>query len=180
LGLIVIILNNYQNFNQKKPLVKSMTDLNEYECEMLDAMLEAFGVPDALTREQVMQLFDGDETLAFAMVQALAREGLIAEAGKPGKYELPDKLILKPKGEKFLKEGGFSKRYKLEQEKPRQVGGTQAKLQQQNMRLQNEKLSLQSQISDLRKIIDQKQRFIYILVVLIVVALALGYWLGHK
>src|SRR3954464_6033288 len=102
-----------------------MTDLNEYECEMLDAMLEAFGIPDALTRDQVMQLFDGDETVAFAMVQALLREGLIAEAGKIGKYELPDKLILKPKGEKFLKEGGFTKRFQQEQEKPKQVGGTQ-------------------------------------------------------
>ena len=156
-----------------------MTDLNEYECEMLDAMLEAFGVPDVLTRNQVMQLFDGDETLAFAMVQALAREGLIAEAGKPSKYELPDKLILKPKGEKFLKEGGFSKRYKIEQEKPRYVGGTQAKLQQQNMRLQNEKLAQQTQISNLRKAIGNKQRLIYILIAIIVVAFGLGFWMGH-
>ena len=156
-----------------------MTDLNEYECEMLDAMLEAFGIPDVLTRNQVMQLFDGDETLAFAMVQALAREGLIAEAGKPSKYELPDKLILKPKGEKFLKEGGFSKRYKIEQEKPTYVGGTQAKLQQQNMRLQNEKLAQQTQISNLRKAIGNKQRLIYILIAIIVVAFGLGFWMGH-
>lgn len=156
-----------------------MTDLNEYECEMLDAMLEAFGVPDALTRDQVMQLFDGDETVAFAMVQALVREGLIAEAGKPDKYELPDKLILKPKGDKFLKEGGFTKRYQVEQQKPLQVGGTLAKLQQQNMRLQNEKLAQQTQISDLRKTIDTKQRLIYMLIAIIVVAFGLGFWMGH-
>jgi len=31
-----------------------MTDLNEYECEMLDAMLEAFGIPDSLTRDQLL------------------------------------------------------------------------------------------------------------------------------
>ncbi|MFD2146063.1 hypothetical protein [Mucilaginibacter antarcticus] len=99
-----------------------MTDLNEYECEMLDAVLEAFGVPDSLTRLQLLQLFDNDEAMAYAMVQALAREGLVAEAGKPGHYELPDKLVLKPKGEKFLKEGGFAKRYLSEQSKPQQVG----------------------------------------------------------
>ena len=156
-----------------------MTDLNEYECEMLDVMLQAFGVPDALTRDQVMELFDGDETVAFAMVQALVREGLIAEAGKPGKYELPDKLILKPKGEKFLREGGFTKRYQLEREKPKHVGGTQAKLQQQNMRLQNEKLSLQSQLGHIRKQMDQKQRLIYILIALVLLALLLGYLLGR-
>lgn len=156
-----------------------MTDLNEYECEMLDVMLQAFGVPDALTKDQVMQLFDGDETTAFAMVQALVRERLITEAGKPGKFELPDKLILKPKGEKFLKEGGFSKRYRLEQEKPKQVGGTQAKLQQQNMRLQNEKMSQQTEISQLRKKIEDKQRLIYLLIGMIFIALLLGYWLGR-
>jgi hypothetical protein len=156
-----------------------MTDLNEYECEMLDAMLEAFGIPDALTREQVMQLFDDDEPVAFAMVQALVREGLIAEAGKPGKYELPDKLILKPKGEKFLKEGGFSKRYQLEQKKPLQVGGTLAKLQQQNMRLQNEKNAHQSELENLRKTIFIQQRLIYILMAVVLIALGMGYWLGH-
>ena len=156
-----------------------MTDLNEYECEMLDVMLQAFGVPDALTRDQVMQLFDGDETVAFAMVQALVREGLIAEAGKPGKYELPDKLILKPKGEKFLKEGGFGKRYQIEQEKPRQLGGTQAKLQQQNMRLQNEKLSQQTQIANLQQKVKALQMWVYILAAVALLALLLGYLLGR-
>jgi len=51
-----------------------MTDLNEYECEMLDAMLEAFGIPDSLTRLQLLKLFDQDEDTAFAMLQILARE----------------------------------------------------------------------------------------------------------
>src|ERR1700709_922398 len=74
-----------------------MTDLNEYECELLDAVLEAFGIPDSLTRLQLLELFDQDEASAFAMVQILTREGLIAEAGKHGDYELPEKLVLKPK-----------------------------------------------------------------------------------
>jgi hypothetical protein len=157
----------------------AMTDLNEYECEMLDAMLEAFGIPDSLTRVQLLELFDNDEASAFAMVQALAREDLVAEAGKHGDYELPEKLILKPKGEKFLKEGGFVRRYQLEQQKPVEVGGTLAKLQQQNMRLQNEKLANQTEINELKKTINARQTRQYILLALIVVALIIGYMLGH-
>jgi hypothetical protein len=109
-------------------------ELNEYECEMLDTLLQAFGIPDSLTRLQLLELFGGDETTAFAMVQILMREGLITLSGRHGDYELPDKLILKPKGEKFLKNGGFTHRYHAEEQKPVEVGGTLAKLQQQNMR----------------------------------------------
>jgi hypothetical protein len=155
-----------------------MTDLNEYECEMLDAMLEAFGVPDSLTRGQLLELFGGDEAVAFAMVQALAREGLVAENGKPGHYELPEKLILKPKGEKFLKDGGFTRRYQLEQQKPVEIGGTLAKLQQQNMRLQNEKLANQSEVANLQKTVKNLQIQQYILFGLIIVALVVGYLLS--
>jgi hypothetical protein len=157
-----------------------MTELNEYECEMLDAVLEAFGIPDSLTRTQLLDLFDQDEATAFAMVQILLSEALVAGSGKPGPYELPEKLVLKPKGEKFLKDGGFTRRYRLEQEKPIEVGGTQAKLQQQNMRLQNEKLSNQSQIRDLQKIVEQLRNRQYIWWVLIVIALIIGFWLGHS
>jgi hypothetical protein len=140
-----------------------MTELNEFECEMLDTMLEAFGIPDSLTRKQLMELFDQDEASAFAMVQILAREGLVAESGKHGNYELPERLVLKPKGEKFLKNGGFTRRYQLEQQKPVEIGGTLAKLQQQNMRLQNEKLSNASQISDLQKALDSQKNMQYLI-----------------
>lgn len=156
-----------------------MTELNQYECELLDAVLEAFGIPDSLTRRQLLELFDNDEPTAFAMVQILLREGLIAEAGKHGDYELPDKLILKPKGEKFLREGGFTKRYRLEQEKPVEIGGTLAKLQQQNMRLQNLKLSAESEVGDLQKTIDKLRSLQYLWWALILLALIAGYFLGH-
>jgi len=156
-----------------------MTDLNEFECEMLDTILEAFGIPDSLTRKQLMELFDQDEASAFAMVQVLVREGLIAESGKHGSYELPEKLVLKPKGEKFLKDGGFTRRYQQEQQKPVEVGGTLAKLQQQNMRLQNEKLSNASQLSDLQKELTSLKTRQYIWWALIIVALIIGYILGH-
>ena len=157
----------------------AMTELNEYECQLLDAVLEAFGIPDSLTRLQLMQLFDQDEAAAFAMVQILLREELIAEAGKHGNYELPDKLILKPKGEKFLREGGFTKRYQQEQQKPVEVGGTLAKLQQQNMKLQNLKLSAESERNDLQKAVDKQRMLLYILGALIVLAFIIGYLIGH-
>jgi hypothetical protein len=156
-----------------------MTELNEYESEMLDAMLEAFGIPDSLTRAQLLELFDHDESTAFAMVQILIREGLIAESGKHGDYELPEKLILKPKGDKFLKGGGFVHRYQLEQQKPVEIGGTLAKLQQQNMRLQNEKLSNESQIYNLQKKLNNLQNRQYIWWALMFIALIIGYFLGH-
>lgn len=156
-----------------------MIDLNEYECELLDTMLEAFGIPDSLTRRQLLELFDQDEAAAFASVQVLIREGLIAESGKHGDYELPEKLILKPKGEKFLKEGGFTRRYQLEQQKPVEVGGTLAKLQQQNMRLQNVKLANETEISNLKKIVNDLKTQKFIWWVLIVVALIIGFFIGH-
>jgi hypothetical protein len=146
---------------------------------MLDAMLEAFGIPDSLTRGQLLELFDNDEASAFAMVQILLREGLVAESGKHGSYELPAKLILKPKGEKFLKDGGFTKRYQMEREKPVEVGGTLARLQQQNMRLQNLKLANEGQISDLQKKVSQLQVLQYIWWALIIIALVAGYFIGH-
>jgi hypothetical protein len=155
-----------------------MTDLNEYECEMLDALLEAFGVPDSLTRDQVMLLFDGDEAAAFAMIQILIREGLVKGTGEHGPYDLPQKLVLKPTGEKFLKTGGFLRRYQQEQQKPIEVGGTLTKLQQQNMRLQNLRLSNEALIGDLQKKLKQMEIQQYIWWALIFVSAVLGYLLG--
>jgi len=156
-----------------------MTDMNAYECELLDAVLEAFGIPDSLTRLQLLELFDQDEASAFAMIQVLIREGLIAESGKHGNYELPEKLVLKPKGDKFIKEGGFARRYQMEQEKPVEIGGTLAKLQQQNMRLQNLKLSAETQVHQLQKTIGNLRSLQYIWWALIVIALVVGYLIGH-
>jgi hypothetical protein len=157
-----------------------MTELNEYECQMLDAMLEAFGIPDSLTRLQLLELFDQDEATAFAMVKILAHEGLVAEAGKHGDFDLPEKLVLKPKGEKFLKAGGFTRRYMQEQEKPVEVGGMLSKLQQQNMKLQNEKLVNQTELRQLQKKINILQICQYIWWALIVIGFIISYYLGHK
>lgn len=156
-----------------------MTDLNEYECGMLDAMLEAFGIPDSLTRRQLLELFDQDEAAAFAMVQVLTREGLIAESGKHGDYELPWKLILKPKGEKFLKQGGFTRRYNLEKQKPVEVGSASARLQQKNLSLQNIKRANEIQITKLQKEVRDMQNRQLIWWGLIIAALIIGFFLGR-
>ncbi|AMR32577.1 hypothetical protein A0256_14665 [Mucilaginibacter sp. PAMC 26640] len=158
-----------------------MTELNEYECEMLDAMLEAFGIPDSLTRNQLLTLFDQDEASAFALVQILIREGLVAETGKHGDYDLPEKLVLKPKGDKFLKAGGFLGQFHKELEKPVEVNSTLTKLQQQNMRLQNDKLSHQSDLLALEKKVAMLKTLQYIWWGLIFIALVIGYLMGkHK
>jgi len=156
-----------------------MPELNEYECEMLDALLEAFGVRDMLSRGDLMDLFDQDEAAAFAMVQVLAREEFVAEVGKHGDYELPAKLVLKPKGERFLKEGGFIARFQAEQRKPAEAGGTLAKLQQQNFRLRNEKLANESEIAGLKKKVRVLQSLQYIWWLLILLALLACLWLAH-
>jgi hypothetical protein len=157
-----------------------MIELNEYECGMLDAVLEAFGIPDSLTRQQLLELFDQDEATAFTLVQILLREGFIAQTGKHGDYDLPEKLVLKPKGEKFLKAGGFVRNYWLEQEKPVEVNGTLSKLQQQNMKLQNEKLTHQTQLINLQKNIARLKILQYIWWALIVIAVFIGYHFGHS
>jgi hypothetical protein len=137
-----------------------------------------FGIPDSLTRLQLLELFDQDEAAAFAMVQVLTREGLITKSGLHGDYELPEKLILKPKGEKFLKQGGFTRRYHTEQQKPVEIGSTLAKLQQQNLRLQNLKLSNQTEITNLKKTVKDLQTRQFIWWGLIVIALIIGFLIG--
>nr|WP_157536228.1 hypothetical protein [Mucilaginibacter sp. L294] len=156
-----------------------MTDLNEYECELLDAVLEAFGIPDSLTRLQLLELFDQDEAAAFAMVQILTREGLITKSGLHGDYELPEKLILKPKGEKFLKQGGFTRRYQAEQQKPAEIGSTVTKLQQQNLRLQNLRLANETEINSLKKTVNELQNRQLICYGLIAAALIIGFFIGQ-
>lgn len=158
-----------------------MAELDEYESGILDAMLEAFGVPDSLTRAQVLTLFDDDEAIAFSMVQVLLREELITISGQQGDFELPDKLILKPKGDKFLKAGGFTRRRQLEREKPAEIGGTLSKLQQQNFKLQHLRRSAEAERDELVKSVNRLRLGRYAWWTLILVAFIVGFLLGrHK
>ena len=154
--------------------------MNEYEYELLDAVLEAFGRAGSLTRLQALELFGDDEQMALEMVQVLSANGLLTEPLKHGTEQLPGKLVLSAKAGPFIKEGGFSARYHTAHQKPAETGGgTLAKLQQQNMRLQNDKLAKGAELKDLQKKVDSLRSRQFIWLLLIVLALAAGFFIGH-
>ena len=156
-----------------------MTELNEYEYELLDVVLEAFGAEGSLTRRQLLELFGGDEASAIATVRVLIEKGLVAGPGKPGFAELPGKLTLNANTGQFIKEGGFSKQYQAEQQKPVAAPGLLAKLQQQNMRLQTEKLAKDAEIKNLQKKVNGLQGRMYIYYFLIAIAVISGFFIGR-
>jgi hypothetical protein len=92
-------------------------ELDRFEYEMLDAVLEAFGQNDSLTREQVLDIFDYDEDYAASMIGFLESQGLIASVGN----KLPLVINRDPKAIAFLENGGFvSKEQEIEQDEPAQ------------------------------------------------------------
>lgn len=122
-------------------------ELNEFEYQMLDALLDAFGTRDHLTRTQVLELFDGDETFAAAMVQVLTGEGLVSETGLKAGQQLPQKLRREVKGVIFLEKGGFASR-KQDAELPAKPAWDEEYLLRKNTGLQNETLRLQRTLRD--------------------------------
>ena len=80
-------------------------ELDRFEYEMLDAILEAFGQNNSLTREQILDIFDHDEDYAASMISFLESSGLVSVVGN----KLP--LIVKKESrvDKFLEHGGFVK-----------------------------------------------------------------------
>ena len=109
-------------------------ELNEFEYQMLDTLLAAFGPGDELSRAQVLELFDGDETFAAAMISVLTGRGLVAEKG-----ELLQRL---PKAAGFLQSGGFAA-VAPEPAAPLWPAWDEEALQKKNTELQNETLRLQ-------------------------------------
>jgi len=93
-------------------------ELDRFEYEMLDAVLEAFGQHDSLTREQVLDIFDYDEEYAASMIGFLESKGLIASVGN----KLPLVINRNPKAITFLENGGFvnSKEQEIEQDETAQ------------------------------------------------------------
>jgi hypothetical protein len=91
-------------------------ELDRFEYEMLDAVLEAFGQYNSLTREQVLDIFDYDEDYAASMIGFLESKGLIASVGN----RLPLVINREPKAIAFLENGGFvnSKEEEIEQDEP--------------------------------------------------------------
>jgi hypothetical protein len=79
-------------------------ELDRFEYEMLDAILEAFGQHDSLTREQIMDIFDHDEDYAASMIGFLESSGLVSVVGN----RLPLLVNKEPSVVTFLENGGFA------------------------------------------------------------------------
>jgi hypothetical protein len=91
-------------------------ELDRFEYEMLDAVLEAFGQHNSLTREQVLDIFDYDEDYAASMIGFLESKGLIASVGN----RLPLVINRETKAIAFLENGGFvnSKEQEIARDEP--------------------------------------------------------------
>jgi hypothetical protein len=122
-------------------------ELNEFEYQMLDALLDAFGSGDQLTRKQVLALFGGDEAFAADMVTLLVTEGLVIEVGLTEEHALPKKLVRQAKALRFLENGGFAnpKETTLSPQKPT---WDEEHLKKRNTELQNETLRPQRTIRE--------------------------------
>ncbi len=78
-------------------------ELDRFEYEMLDAVLEAFGQHDSLTREQILDIFDHDEDYAASLIGFLESNGLVTVVGN----RLPLIINKGPRATTFLESGGF-------------------------------------------------------------------------
>ena len=87
-------------------------ELDAYECDMLDTLLETLAGIGSLTTKQLLNIFDGDEDLIFSVTDELICEGMVSEAGYAQGSKLPLLLNLERKGIIFLESGGFTARYK--------------------------------------------------------------------
>jgi hypothetical protein len=160
-------------------------ELNEFEYQMLDALLEAFGSGDQLTRKQALALFGGDEAFAADMVRVLVTEGLVIEVGLREEHALPEKLVRQAKALQFLENGGFSspKEVSVVSQKP---AWDEEHLKKRHTELQNETLRLQSTIrekdTELQVLaqkagkLDQYERALYAAVVVIALLLTWIIW----
>ncbi|WP_170227818.1 hypothetical protein [Mucilaginibacter frigoritolerans] len=91
-------------------------ELDKFEFEIRDILLEAFGKQDSLTREHLLELFDYDEPMAAAIVGVLSSDGLVAEVGLSEQNYLPVLLVKKPTVAAFLQNGGYTRQFELAQE----------------------------------------------------------------
>lgn len=92
-------------------------ELDKFEYEIRDVVLEAFGKQDSLTRQYLLELFDDDEPMAAAIVAVLQADGLVAEVGLSEQYYLPVLLVRKPAALAFLQNGGYTRQFEIIQEK---------------------------------------------------------------
>ncbi|WP_259067777.1 hypothetical protein HDF24_19020 [Mucilaginibacter sp. X4EP1] len=92
-------------------------ELDKFEYEIRDVVLEAFGKQDSLTRQYLLELFDDDEPMAAAIVAVLQADGLVAEVGLSEQHYLPVLLVRKPAASAFLQNGGYTRQFEIALEK---------------------------------------------------------------
>lgn len=103
-------------------------ELDKFEYEIRDVVLEAFGKQDSLTRDYLLELFDYDEPMAAAIVAVLSADGLVAEVGLSEEHYLPVLLVRKPAASVFLQNGGYTRQFEIALEKKQ--SGLQPNVQQ--------------------------------------------------
>jgi hypothetical protein len=154
-------------------------ELDRFEYEMLDAVLEAFGQHNSLTREQVLDIFDYDEDYAASMIGFLESKGLIVSVGN----RLPLVINKEPKAVTFLENGGFvnSKEEEIEQDEP--VTEPEP-LPHQHIQLQSEKPAHENTLRQMDKRIGALESRIkyfdylkYLLIVTGLVIVILAIWI---
>lgn len=85
--------------------------ITELEAGILDAVLETCGDMEKLDRSQLLEIFDGDEEMAAAMVNMLIDAGLVEPDGLTTAELLPAWITREQEAKPFLAAGGFSAQF---------------------------------------------------------------------
>ncbi len=158
-------------------------ELDRFESEMLDAVLEAFGSGDKLSRSQVLDLFALDEELASALIAVLAGDGYVTGMGLSADQALPGFIIRTSAGLSFLQQGGYAGQIKDKPELTTPVTDNDAValkvLKEENLSLQ---LSLNEQERK-NEVLNAKLKWLRLWQIAVAVSLfiivALVFWLSH-
>ena len=126
-------------------------DLNEFDYQLLDELLVAFGKGDSLSREQVLDFLSGDEDYTAALINILVKDGYVSAGAGAAGHKLPLVINKQPAAVSFIQNGGYSKRQEtVAESKP--VASELEQLQKRNLELSNENLEYQLTV---RKIEEQ-------------------------
>lgn len=67
-------------------------ELNQYDTELMSVVMDAFGRETILTRIQLLELFDNDESFALRIVQALMDQKRVSPLGAINENQLPEAI----------------------------------------------------------------------------------------
>ena len=119
--------------------------LTKDQCVQLDNILKAFGNNDSLSREELLDIFDQNDQLAYSYVHILVNNRLVSESSKAIGSDLPLMIFKESPTVLFMANGGFEAEYDKAAVKI-QVDNSLQELQKKNIELQNESLSYQQTI----------------------------------